>query len=295
MANNIGSLEPSRQSLHRLAEHVLSPALYAATREIGLLPAPGGLCTPKFGDPGRVIEVDGSELVLRQNGGERRAAVQTLRHAAAFAHIVPGMPAQVYAPATSCELDEPLELDPGVIRMLARWYALGAQGLDGLITQLAGPEGVTATLWPEHLDYAATTGTVNFGASPGDASIVEPYAYAGPQAGPPDDGDAFWNAPFGAARTIRTVDTAPAVLAFFLAGYARLATPWVLQSGCLRWRTRCLMRCDGGGWHGHLGSRRPSVKKRQMASVSGSSVSGRAAPNETFLRRSFLIQPSTSG
>ncbi len=223
MANDTGSLERSRQSLHRLAEHVLSPARYAVTGHIGLLPAPGGLRTPQFGDPGRVIEVDGSEIVVRQNGDERRAAVTTLRAAAAFAQVVPGMPAHVYASATACELDEPLKLDPGVMRMLAGWYALGGEALDGLITRLAGAENAVATLWPEHLDYATTIGTVNFGVSPGDAYTGEPYAYVGPQAGPPDDGDAFWNAPFGAIRTISAVGTPADALAFFLDGYARLA------------------------------------------------------------------------
>jgi hypothetical protein len=222
MANNIGSLEPSRQSLHRLAEHVLSPARYAVTGQIGLLPGPGGLRTPQFGDPGRVIEVDGDELVVRQSGDERRAAVTTLRHAAAFAQVVPGMPAHVYPSATACELDEALALDPRVVRILARWYGLGAEALDGLIARLAGAEGGTMTLWPEHLDYATTIAAVNFGVSPGDSFITEPYAYVGPPSGPPADGEAFWNAPFGAARTIRAVDTAPAILDFFLAGYVRL-------------------------------------------------------------------------
>jgi hypothetical protein len=43
MANNVGSLEPSRQSLHRLAEHVLSPA----TRDRHAGPRPEGVGSAK--------------------------------------------------------------------------------------------------------------------------------------------------------------------------------------------------------------------------------------------------------
>ena len=51
---------------------------------------------------------------------------------------------------------------------------------------------------------------MNYGCSPGDAAIGEPYLYVGPHAGPPGR-DEFWNAPFGAAATadrIRDVDDA---------------------------------------------------------------------------------------
>jgi hypothetical protein len=58
---------------------------------------------------------------------------------------------------------------------------------------------------------------VNFGMSPGDARINEPYAYVGPPA--PRTGP-FWNQPFGAARSMRELgDADPAqVLAFFAEG-----------------------------------------------------------------------------
>ncbi len=42
---------------------------------------------------------------------------------------------------------------------------------------------------------------INFGVSPGDGFIEEPYAYVG-VASPPA-GDPFWNAPFGAAVPLR--------------------------------------------------------------------------------------------
>lgn len=61
------------------------------------------------------------------------------------------------------------------------------------------------------------------GASPpGDASIGEPYAYVGPHA---QRFGAFWNQPFGAARTVAELGDVPEVLAFFREGMARAADP----------------------------------------------------------------------
>ncbi|OLP58852.1 hypothetical protein BJM39_25905 [Salmonella enterica subsp. enterica serovar Javiana] len=74
-------------------------------------------------------------------------------------------------------------------------------------------------LWPEHFDIAVTLDRVNYGVSPGDETIASPYAYVGPW--DRADGE-FWNAPFGAARTLRELGSADAVLAFFRQGLALL-------------------------------------------------------------------------
>ena len=60
----------------------------------------------------------------------------------------------------------------------------------------------TPVLWPEHFDLGITAGPINYGASPGDAQVADPYLYVGPHDGPPPGDPAFWNAPFGAVRTI---------------------------------------------------------------------------------------------
>ena len=65
-------------------------------------------------------------------------------------------------------------------------------------------------------------GRVNYGASPGDAAVAEPYLYVGPYDGPPVR-DAFWNAPFGAFVTRDEVATPEEALAFFRSGRSRLA------------------------------------------------------------------------
>jgi hypothetical protein len=78
-------------------------------------------------------------------------------------------------------------------------------------------------LWPEHFDIAIDANEVNYGVSPGDGSCSEPYAYVGPWhfGERTQSGDDFWNAPFGASRTIRELGDQAGVLAFFRAGRDR--------------------------------------------------------------------------
>ncbi|MFL6136333.1 MAG: hypothetical protein ACJ74O_00830 [Frankiaceae bacterium] len=217
-------LPATRESLHRLAEHVLSPARYAVTGRIGLRPHPGGLRTPPFGTDERVVAVEGDERVVTSATGElHRGRVATLRAAGEVVGIAPGAPAAVYRPVTPCDLDAPLTLDRQAMRALADWYALGAEALERLAELLAGEQPSEAQLWPEHLDLAITAGSVNYGFSPGDEHVADPYAYVGPHAGAPAGGDPYWNAPFGALRTVSELATAAAALAFLLEGHAKAA------------------------------------------------------------------------
>src|SRR3954453_11644981 len=70
----------TREALHRVAEHVVSPARVAATgNEIALMVTPGGFGTPPFPDGGGV-RVAGIELVVRDPAGtERRTSLRGLR------------------------------------------------------------------------------------------------------------------------------------------------------------------------------------------------------------------------
>ena len=70
-------LAATRGGLHRVAEHVLAGALYAASGEIGLIPSPGGFRTPPFGPDGRFLAVDGAELVVGDAATTRRTAAPT--------------------------------------------------------------------------------------------------------------------------------------------------------------------------------------------------------------------------
>jgi hypothetical protein len=93
----------------------------------------------------------------------------------------------------------------------------GAHGaLVRLTTELGAPPQ-QPILWPEHFDVGITLGKVNYGASPGDDDLADPYLYVGPHGGPPVR-DAFWNAAFGAVRTIEQVASIDEAVAFFRAG-----------------------------------------------------------------------------
>jgi hypothetical protein len=127
----------------------------------------------------------------------------------------------VYQPATPLDPDEPLMIDPRAARLLAEWYQLGAQALSRLAAEIPGDRPSAAVLWPEHFDVSITAGAINYGASPGDDHIADPYLYVGPHDGPPPGDPAFWNAPFGAARTFRQIGTVAEAAAFFRDGRAR--------------------------------------------------------------------------
>jgi hypothetical protein len=215
-------LAATREGWHRVAEHILAAALHAETGEIALRVSPGGFRTPPFGADGRFLAVDGTELVVGGPGSIQRAALTTLREAAKFAGITPGAPPEVYPPATPLDLDEPLLIDPAAARVLAGWYALGAEALSRFAAGVPGDDPSPAVLWPEHFDVGITAGTVNYGASPGDGHVPDPYVYVGPHDGPPPGAPAFWNVPFGAARTIHQIGTAADAVAFFCDGRARL-------------------------------------------------------------------------
>jgi hypothetical protein len=217
-------LAETRESLHALAEHVLCAARYHAMGRIGLQVVEGGFATPPFGDDRRTIGVDGTELVLRAAGQERRTPITTLRAAGEFAGVEPGAPSNVFKPATPCDLDAPLVVDADAARRLADWYALGDAALRRLALEIADDRPSDVTLWPEHFDVGIRAGEVNYGASPGDAQVAEPYLYVGPTGlDLAATGDSFWNQPFGAAITWEAIDSVQDALDFFRQGRRRAA------------------------------------------------------------------------
>jgi hypothetical protein len=209
----------TRESLHALAEHVLAAARYHAIGRIGLQVVQGGFATPPFGDDHRTIGVEGTELVFRAGGQERRTPVTTLRAAGGFADVEPGAPSNVYKPATPCDLDAPLIIDAEAARRLADWYALGDAALRRLGRELADDQPSDVTLWPEHFDVGIRAGEVNYGASPGDAQVPEPYLYVGPTGlDLAATGDSFWNQSFGATVTWDAIGSVEDALGFFRQG-----------------------------------------------------------------------------
>ena len=218
-------LAAPRESLHRVAEHVLSAALKRATGQIALRPGRGGVRTPALPD-GRVIALVGTRIVLERDGAVvQEAPVTTVRQAAAVVGVEAGFPWTRHPPGTPFTPDEPLPLDPAAAEQLARWFELGDRALSVLATEsaMAGTgQAVVPQIFPEHFDLAISADRVNYGASPGDTAIDEPYLYVGPYDGPPTR-DGFWNARFGAYLPMALVATPQDALAFFRAGRDRLA------------------------------------------------------------------------
>jgi hypothetical protein len=175
------SFATTRDGLHILAEHVIAPARYRVDGHIGLVPAPGGFGTPAFGDKERV-RVDGPEVVHERPGSTTRMPITTAEAAAEFIGVPLGAPANLYTPATTVVPDAPLGVDGAGARAFASWLEFVA----ACLRELAPFSPSAAQMWPEHFDYACEAGDedagtrANFGASPGDADIAEPYLYVGP-------------------------------------------------------------------------------------------------------------------
>jgi hypothetical protein len=215
-------LAATRDGWHRVAEHVLAAGEYADTGKISLRPVPGGFQTRQPLADGRQLSVVGTELVVT-GGGTRSSVLTTVRAAAAFAGVSPGMPSSVYPPATPLEPDVPLQIDEASAVVLARWYALGDAGLRGFAADIDLAVAMAEPiLWPEHFDVGLTVDDVGYGASPGDDEIAEPYVYVG-AATERRIANPFWNARFGGYRTIRDIESIADAIAFFHAGHSLLA------------------------------------------------------------------------
>ena len=208
----------ARESLHRLAEHVVSPARYAVTGKIGLQQSPGGFATPPFGDTGRVIAVDLDHLVVTDASGVRRTPITTIADAARFVGIMAGAPKDVYTPNTPLEPDAPLSVDLDAVEVVAMWYELTHMALRAFAESIADDEPSEAQLWPEHFDLAMFADRVNYGGSPGDDYIDVPYLYVGPFEGRPSKTNPFWNQPFGAAMGFDEIATIQDAFEFFRKG-----------------------------------------------------------------------------
>jgi hypothetical protein len=179
------SFVATRDGLHRLAEHVIAPARYHVDRHISLLATPGGFGTPTFGD-GERVRVDGVELVHERPGTSTRVGITTLSVAAQFIGVALGAPADVYRPNTSCDPDAPLGVDAEAAGVLAAWLELGDSVLGELRDTYSTQNPTSTVLWPEHFDLACRLGDdaagtgADYGASPGDDVIAEPYFYVAP-------------------------------------------------------------------------------------------------------------------
>lgn len=185
--------ESSRGDLHRVAEHLLKPKRELETgNEIALCFTPGGFGSPPWergessGSSGQ-IRVEGTEIVLDQDGEERRAEIGNLQAEAEL----------VGAETAGVEAGEGIAVDPDAAAAIADWFAFGTVVLAGLIEGHPGADPEPIRLWPEHFDVATVLGLeadearANFGASPGDEDHPEPYLYVGPWV---EQSGELWNA-----------------------------------------------------------------------------------------------------
>lgn len=191
----------TRESLHAVAELVLAGAQHAACQRITLRSTPGGFGT-RFEPELRVQDTD---LV----GGFGRIALDgaTPRTLCAAAGVPLTDLSEVYSDGAALGPDDVLRVDAGAALLLAAAWALGHEAL-----QLVAP-GSQPVLWPEHFDVGISVGEVNLGVSPGDAFLPVPYAYVGPWRVP--ENDAFFDAPFGSARTVSQFESAAALAAYY--------------------------------------------------------------------------------
>jgi hypothetical protein len=202
-------LAVTRRSLHGIAELVLAGPQYRATGKLRLRVVPGGFATvltPR-------LRLDGAQ-VAGDTGIAIPVSGRTPRALGAELGVTAGPPEGAYAGGSGVSPDEVLSVDPAQADVISGALALGHDAL------VAFAPGESPVLWPEHFDVAIRVDEVNFGVSPGDDFIDEPYAYVGVSAVPA--GDAFWNAPFGAAVPLRELPGVPAVTGFFAAGRGRL-------------------------------------------------------------------------
>jgi hypothetical protein len=107
-------------------------------------------------------------------------------------------------------------VDPAAARRLADWFALA----DAALRRFAEEQGqpMEPVLWPEHFDLGVVLDRVNYGCSPGDVALPEPYLYVGPHEGPPSH-HPFWNAPFGAMVAGFRIGGEADALAFYAQGH----------------------------------------------------------------------------
>jgi hypothetical protein len=208
------SLPATRLALHRVAEHVLTPARQQANGKIALRYVTGGFGTPFFGDDVQ-IRVDGAELVVDSPGGERRAPISSLGAAAAHAGV-----------ALEIE-DEPLDVDEAASRFLGDWYGFTASVLEQLRAEAAPElEASRVQLWTEHFDLATELGAkdtgarAGYGGSPGDELHPEPYLYVVPweasrAQGKGWDAGAFAGAELSYADLLAAPDQRATALEFF--------------------------------------------------------------------------------
>jgi hypothetical protein len=197
-------LPRTRLALHAVAELVLAGPQHRANGTIRLRVSPGGFrtwATPE-------LAVVGTDLVM--NGTAVPITGHTARELAVAVGLVAGTPEDVYSDGSGAHIDDELVVDTAAAARVADAYALGDTAL-----RLLAPDS-EPVLWPEHFDVGIRVDDINYGVSPGDGYLAEPYAYVGVDAVPAND--PYWNAPFGTTQPTTSFIDATELHDFFANG-----------------------------------------------------------------------------
>jgi hypothetical protein len=207
-------LTRTRLTLHGVAELLLAGPQYAASNTVRLRVVPGGIATIAEPD----LRIVGTELVGAQG---RQPLTGTYAEVAAAAGLTPRRLDDVYRDSVDASVEDEIELDPDHVATLLDGFAVG----DAALRAFAPHE--VPVLWPEHFDVGISQAEVNYGFSPGDATLSEPYVYVGPWVG---RSGPFWNQSFGAARPLAALGGVDSVVAFFREGAERAAADQAVTS-----------------------------------------------------------------
>jgi hypothetical protein len=236
-----------RDTLRRVATHVVAQSQQKVTGHFALMPLPGGFGTPQFGADRRRVRVAGGSLFVEnaRTPSDDGTAATTQVHMIAGSTIADLCAACGFAPDPDFQvghdtpplgdIDEMLVLDSAATTVVGDWYTLGQRAMDVAVASLPDPAASIVRLWPEHFDVGVDLAVnsrdkpgvrTNLGAAAGDGFDQEPYLYVGPWGPERPEPAEFWNAPFGAVLRFGELDTVENPLAaateFFLHGIAAL-------------------------------------------------------------------------
>lgn len=181
----------TRDALHRLAEHVISPTRQRANGEITLRFTRHGFGTPFFGNDVQ-LRVERDNLVLHIGEREERGRITSLKDAAEFVGFD-------LTRTDAAAKEDQLPVTATGAAYLGDVYGFAFSVLEELRARAgADLEPSLVNLWPEHFDVAVELGSerkgqrAGYGVSPGDEHYADPYVYVSPWAH-----DAFEALPLG--------------------------------------------------------------------------------------------------
>jgi hypothetical protein len=212
------TLVATRRSLHAVAETIMAGHQHRVAGTIRLAVGDGGFRTlPMPGQPS-LLAVRGTDLVVTSGSDDRAVPLRSsLEDVARAAGVTFGAPKGVYPGGEQARPTDQVLVDPDAAATVLAAFVIGDAALRALGARHLPDEPPAPVLWPEHFDVGITLDRVNYGLSPGDDEIPEPYAYVGPFE--PRRGT-FWDRSFGAARLVSDLRDAEAVVGFFEAGHA---------------------------------------------------------------------------